>query len=109
METMVSDLTQGHQVEVAQVSVSDEGAPASRSAHGGHKLHICHGSEAVVPPIPATHVHELPKELNWRLHITTSFLYTAERAESKWTLYIAVTWCKGGGTGMRLKPWPPVS
>lgn len=79
---MVPDLTQGHQVEVAQVSVRDEGAPASRSAHGSHKLHICHGSEAVVSPIPATHVHELPKELNWRLHSTTSFLCMAERDES---------------------------
>ena len=64
----IFDLTESHKVEVAQVSVCDEGTTSSRGAHGCHKLHIHHATEAVVPPIPATHVHVLPQQLYRGLH-----------------------------------------
>lgn len=81
--TWSSDLTEGYQVEVAQVSVCDESATTSRSAHCRYKLHICHGPEAVVPPIPATHVHELPQQLNWGLHQHKSFTLIDHFAAAK--------------------------
>lgn len=69
------DLAESNQVEMAQVAVSYEGAASSRSAHGCYKLHFCHGAEDVVPPIPASHVHELPQQLNrWLQHTAAAYL-----------------------------------
>lgn len=61
-------LTEGYEVVMTQVSVCDERAASTRGSHGCYKLHIHHGAEAVVPPIPAAHVHVLPQQLNGRLH-----------------------------------------